>query len=176
MRFPKLRKAMVFFACLVVALAFGAANLSAQDTTKVSGKMTATYTQLDSIVVGDVAGHVISLSASQGKNASTGKKAFMDGAKIVNMSYSDVTMGNGSHQGYVKFTKDDDAVYAKWMGRIATTKTPEGAPVVTFEGSFMYIKGTGKLDGITGKGSYKGAFTSKTEYSVEWQGHYILKK
>ncbi len=176
MRSIRSKKFEAIFICLILALTFGFANLSAQEATKISGKLTATYSSLDSIVVGDVAGHTLSLSASEGKNANTGENMFMDGADIVNMSYSDLTQGNGVHIGYVKFTKNGDAIYAKWEGKVTTTQAAEGAPVTSFEGTFKYIKGAGKFENIKGSGTYKGKFTSKTEYSVEWQAEYSIGK
>jgi len=176
MRFIRPRRFGVSFVCLILALTFGAANLSAQKTTRVSGKITATYTNLDSIVVGDIIGHVLSLSTSEGKNVNTGEHTFMDGAQIVNMSYGDLIQGNGVHHGYIKFTKSDDAIYAKWEGKVTTVQATEGAPVTSFEGTLTYTKGTGKFGNIKGSGTYKGEFISKTEYSVEWQSDYSIEK
>ena len=175
MLFIRPRKLSVFFVCLVLALAFSAANLSAQETMKASGKITATYTNQDSISVGDIIGHVLSLSISEGKNVNTGEHAFMEGAQTVNMSYGDLIKGSGIHHGYIKFTKNGDAIYAKWEGKVTTVQTTEGAPATSFEGILAYTKGTGKFENIKGNGTYKGEFISKTEYLVEWQTEYSLE-
>ncbi len=166
----------VSFVCLILALTFGAANLSAQETTKISGKITATYTNQDSIVVGDIIGHVLFMSTSEGKNVNTGEHAFMDGAQIVNISCSDLIQGSGVHNGYVKFTKNGDAIYAKWEGKVTTVQTTEGASATSFEGNLTYTKGTGKFENIKGNGTFKGEFISKTEYFTEWQADYSLEK
>lgn len=176
MWFIKPRKPGIFFVCFVLALALCAANLSAQETTKISGKITATYTNQDSIVVGDIIGHVLTMSTSEGKNVNTGEHAFMDGAQIINMSYSDLIQGNGVHQGHVKFTKNGDAIYAKWEGKVTTVQTTEGAPATSFEGILTYTKGTGKFENIKGNGTFKGEFISKTEYFTEWQADYSIEK
>jgi hypothetical protein len=170
------RKLGLFFACLILALAFGTASLNAQEMTKISGKITATYTKQDSIVVGDVAGHTLILGISEGTNVNAGEHEFMDGARAVNMSFSDLTQGNGIHRGHVKFTKNGDVIYAKWEGKVTTVQTDEGDPAVSFEGIFEYTKGEGKFENIKGNGAYKGGFTSETEYSVEWQAEYIIEK
>jgi hypothetical protein len=35
--------------------------------------------------------------------------------------------------------------------------------------------GAGQYENITGNGTYNGQFTSKSEYTVEWEGEYSLK-
>ena len=169
-------RTLTMFVVGLAVLALGAANLSAQQATTTSGKITAAYTHQDSIVVGDIEGHVMSLVTAEGKNISAGENAFMDGAQIVNLSFSDLVRGNGSHQGYIVFTKDGDAAYSKWEGEVATVLDSTGAPVTTFRGVFSYTKGAGQFEGIKGNGTYKGQFTSTTEYSVEWQSDYVIEK
>jgi hypothetical protein len=159
-----------------MVLAFGAASLNAQDATKISGKLSATYTQMDSIVVGDEMGHLIGLTVSDGKNVSTGEHAFMDGAKVTNMGYSDLIKGNGIQQGYVKFEKEGGTTFARWEGKVTTVLDTAGTPVSNFKGTFTYVKGTGKFKGIKGSGTYTGGLTSMTEYAVEWQGKYLIEK
>jgi hypothetical protein len=112
---------------------------------------------------------------SEGTNVNTGETEFMDGAQILNMSYTDVTQGNGFNQGYVRFTKEGDTTFAEWQGKIKTEVMSEGDPVTSFEGAFTYIKGTGSLVNIKGEGTFKGEFTSKTEYTVEWQASYFIE-
>ncbi len=176
MRFSKLRKATTLFIGFVIVLVFCAVGLNAQQPIKISGKITAAATHQDSIIVGDVANHKISLMVSEGKNVNTGESEFMDGAQIVNMSHSDLIQGNGVNQGYVRFTKGGDTTFAKWQGKITTKVMPEGNPVTSLEGTYIYIKGTGSFENIKGEGTFKGEFTSKTEYTVEWQASYFIEK
>lgn len=176
MQFSELRRATTLFIGFVIVLVFCAVGLHAQQPTEISGEITAAATHQDSIIVGDVAGHKITLMVSEGTNINTGESAFMDGAQILNMSYTDVTQGNGVNQGYVRFTKDGDTTFAEWQGEIKTEVMPEGDPVTGFEGTFTYIKGTGAFENIKGEGNFKGEFTSKTEYTVEWQASYSIEK
>ena len=169
-------KAVTIFICLVMALAFGTASLNAQDATMVSGKISATYTQQDSIVVGDDMGHLLTLSVSEGENVSTADNAFMDGAKAVNMAYSDLIKGNGIQQGYIKLAAEGGMTFAKWEGKVTTVLDTAGTPVSSFEGTFTYVKGTGQFENIKGGGTFKGGLTSMTEYAVEWQGKYLIEK
>jgi hypothetical protein len=176
MQFSKPRKTTTLFIGVVIVLVFCAVGLNAQQPTKISGKISAVATHQDSIIVGDVTGHRISLMISEGENVNTGERKFMDGAQIVNMSHADLVQGNGVDQGYIRLTKSGDTTFAKWQGKIKTKVMPEGNPVTSLEGTFIYTKGTGSFEKIKGEGTFKGEFTSKTEYTVEWQGSYFIEK
>ncbi len=157
--------------CVVALLAM---PLSAQEMMKVAGKMEASYVKQEPMEVGDTEEHTMTLGTSEGTNVSTGVHMFMDGAEIVNMSFADLVKGSGPHQGYVKFTKGDDVVYAKWQGTMTTMTYEEGPPMMSFEGTFTYIGGMGQYMHIKGGGTYKGQFTSLTAYMVEWEGEYAI--
>jgi hypothetical protein len=176
MRFSRPRKAAAQFVGLAIALTLVVVRLNAQEPTKISGTITAAATHQDSIVVGDAVGHMISLMASEGTNVNTGEHEFMDAAQVLNMSHSDLVQGNGVNQGYVRFTKNGDTTFAQWQGKITTEVGPEGNRLTGIEGTYSYIKGTGSLVNIKGEGTYKGEFTSATEYTVKWQGSYSIEK
>jgi len=172
--FSKLPKAKpVIMLVLFMAILFITGQADAQN--KVSGKMTMAYTKADSIVIPDTEGHRAVLAEATGTNTSAGENAFMDGAETILASYTDLIMGSGPNQGYTIFKMGDNMTVAKWKGEVKTTMTEEGAPNVTFSGSFEYVKGTGQFANIKGSGTYKGQFTSPTEYTVDWQGEYSLK-
>jgi hypothetical protein len=175
MIFPKTSNIISLVICVTLILVFSTATSKAQETTAISGKISAVYTHEDPIGIGDAEDHIVSLTKSEGTNANTGKQDFMDGARVFNTAFSDVVKGNGNHQGYVVFAKSSDTTIAKWKGAITTTSVSEEKSVTQMEGTFTYIYGTGKYKGISGSGTYKGSFTSKSEYSAEWQGEYILK-
>ena len=147
-----------------------------QQKTKVAGKHTFAYTTQKMIDVGDAEGHMISLSEYDGFNVSTGKNKFMDGAQDVGMGFSDLVKGNGPQQGYGNFSLNGDVIFWKHNGKIATTLSPEGKPVTTFEGSWTYTKGTGKYENIQGSGTYKGKLISRTIFIIEWEGEYFINK
>jgi hypothetical protein len=163
----------VILLVLLMAVMFFAGQADAQ--TKISGKMTMAYAQTDSIVIPDTEGHNMTLAESKGTNISTGDNAFMDGAENTVISYADLVMGSGPHMGYNTFTKGDDMLIAKWQGEVKTVMTEEGAPNTTFAGTFKYVIGAGQYENIKGGGTYKGEFTSPTEYTVEWEGEYTLE-
>jgi len=174
MQFSRTGRTAILLAGLALVLVFCAVGLNAQQPTQVSGKITAAATQRDSIVVGDVVNHMIWLMVSEGTNVNTGDNEFMDGAQVVNMSHADLVQGSGVNQGYVRFTKDGDTAFAQWQGKTTTEMMPEGNPSTGIEGTYTYIKGAGSLANIKGEGTFKGVFTSPTEYTVEWQGTYSV--
>jgi len=175
MRKLSLKQLIIALMVLAMVIFMGVSVSIAQEATKISGKITAAYTDQKKVEVGDVEGHDISFSTSEGKNASIGDNLFMDGAQVINYSMGDLIKGNGRQHGYIKLTQESDGVICKWEHGVVTTFSAEGAPSITFEGTFSYIKGMGKFAGIKGEGTFKGTFISQTEYAVEWQAEYFLK-
>ncbi len=148
----------------------------AQQKTKIAGKMTCANVDQKVIKIGDTEGHAMNLLEAEGINVCTSKHSFMDGAQVYNISFSDCIKGNGPHQGYVKFVKEDDTLYAKWEGMVTTNLSEGGTPLITFKGTFSYMKGSGKLKNIRGGGKYEGRYISSTIYTTEWDGEYFIEK
>ena len=161
---------------LLAIVAFVIMPATAEKKHQISGKMTMTYPEQLRIEVGDTEGHTLSFGTSEGINKCTSEDTFMDGGQAVNMAFSDLVRGNGPHQGYAKFTLGEDAVFCKWEGTVTAMVREEGEPLTAFEGTYVYIKGTGQFENIQGKGTYKGQFTSKTEYTTDWEGEYSIAK
>ncbi|MEE9442705.1 MAG: hypothetical protein V3V99_08560 [candidate division Zixibacteria bacterium] len=159
---------------IVLACVLLAGSLYAEPMTKVAGKMTMEIVKADTLAVADTEGHHMFLQVYEGTNAKTGDNEFMAGATLRNTSFSDIVQGNGFHQGYVEFTKDDGTTIAKWKGKITTTLAADGTKVTSFEGSFSYISGTGKFENIQGSGTYTGQFTSNTTLTADWEGEITL--
>lgn len=176
MQITRHKPLMTLLMSLALILALGVTASIAQETQQVAGKLTMAYTKMDTISISDTEGHAISLGEAKGSNADATDQGFMDGAEVANCSFADLVMGNGHHQGYITFSKGDDSTIAKWQGKVQTASSEEGAAATEFEGTFTWIKGTGKFENIKGEGTYRGAFTSKTEYTVEWEGEYSIEK
>lgn len=176
MRFLEPSKVVTFHLCIALILIFGATVSNAQEMTAISGTITSVATEQGPVEIGDTEGHAVNFMKSEGTNENTGEQDFMAGASVINISYSDLVNGNGTHQGYVTFSKGDDSAIAKWKGAVTTTVTADTVSNTTFEGTFTYIHGTGKYANINGGGSYKGRFTSETEYTAEWEAKYFLKE
>lgn len=135
-----------------------------------SGKAKLTQTKKEVIPVGDVEGHVLMIGESSGTNVSTGKLAFMDGAKARSLGIYDLTKGNGSQSGYFILSKDDSETVVKVTGALKTVLSPEGKPLTTMSGEWKYVKCSGAFAGCTGQGTYQGAFTAENEFFVEFKG------
>jgi hypothetical protein len=175
-----MRRFMVLFVVLGLVMVLGLepsmAQKMEQKKVEASGKIEATYTKQEPIEIGDTSGHIMTLATSEGTNSSTGEQEFLDGAQTVNMSFADLVGGNGPQQGYINFVKEGDGIFAKWEGIVTTTKSPEGTPKTSFEGTFSYTGGIGQFEHIQGSGTYEGHYTSQKSYVVEWKAMYIISK
>jgi hypothetical protein len=137
---------------------------------RIAGTFSARYAEQHPLAVPDAAGHALVLGRVEGVNRSTGPTPYMDRGKVTNFEFADLTHGNGPQQGYISMSKGADSVISKWSGKVTTTLSPDKSPITTFEGTWTKVKGTGRYESITGKGTYKGRFTSQTEYTVDWSG------
>jgi len=162
--------------CAVFVFAIGVMPLTAQEKIKIAGKMTLTQPTRQAIDIGDTPGHQLVLAEARGMNFSTGEHKFMDSTQAVNMAFDDLAQGNGPQQGYSRLWQKADTVFIKWHGKVTTTLSAEKTQSTTFEGIWSYVKGTGQLRSIQGGGTFKGKFTSATEYMVEWEGEYSIKE
>jgi len=158
---------------LIFTLALTTAE--AQQKFKIAGK--GNYTEIDGkgFNINDAQGHSVYLNKYEANNISTGETEWMHNARTVNISFTDVTMGNGFHQGYISVEKGSDMVVSQWEGKMTTTLSAEGQPVTTFKGVIWWVKATGKYENMHGVATYKGWFTSETTYRVEWEGEYWEK-
>lgn len=137
---------------------------------KIAGTFDAKYVEQHPLSVPDAAGHALVLGRVEGVNRSTGPTPYMDKGKVTNFEFGDLTQGNGPQQGYISMSQGADSVISKWSGKVTTTLSPDKTPITTFQGTWNKVKGTGRYQGITGSGNYKGHFTSQTEYTVDWNG------
>ena len=124
--------------------------------------------KFEKIDVGDEKGHIIAVFEAKGIVSNMEGKSFGDGwvLRLVGFSDSNPKTGFSRAHGYEEMTdKDGDKIY----------KTYKGKPVAEnrFEGEYTIIKGTGKFEGIKGKGTwtaYVGAwpqFYTDEEWEVE---------
>lgn len=139
-------------------------------TEKIAGTFTMRYVTQEKLTIPDVAGHLLLLTESRGTNRNSGPADFMAGAQVAIREIVDLAQGNGSHQGYVTLWHGADSTVVKFNGKVTTTMSPDGSPRTTFTGSWTEVKGTGQYVGIQGGGTYKGAFSSPTDFTVDWVG------
>jgi hypothetical protein len=163
-------RSMLILVTLASIFAFGVTTALAQEKVKVKRKAFGVKIKSERIQVDDTEGHYLTLSEWKGVTS--------DGEFTrYGTSIGDLTKGNGPYNGYMKnVDKAGDTYISKYQGMIATTKSPEGKPIVTFKGTYSYIKGTGKFENIQGGGTFKGNFIGKGIYATDSEGEYVIKK
>jgi hypothetical protein len=163
----------VFITAALVCIAAFLVTTAASAQTKQSGTaQCAKPDQIHMIPVGDTPDH--SLSVAQLKCTWT-KPLEMGGGKSkdgVNTETSDFS-GNTTHtHGFHIATMDSgDKYFVRYHG---TGTTKDGA-LVSSKGTWEYTGGTGKLKGLTGKGTYTCA-PSGDSVTCEIEGDYTLAK
>ncbi len=172
MQLLKSKKLMLLLITLAAIFAFGVTTSLAQEKVKTKRKDYGVIVKYETFKVDDFEGHAVNMYESRGVGvASTGESSW------ISKGQSDLTKGNGTHQGYYKSTdKDGDAFFSKWQGKVSTTQSPEGKPIMKWEGTYSYVKGTGKWENIQGGGTYKGGFVARGIYVNYVEGEYIIKK
>jgi hypothetical protein len=116
----------------------------------------------------DASNHDLSLVEVRGVQKSTDQH--WENAKITYWGTADLIAGNGPQHGYfVNEHADGDRDFGTFEGKIVTT-----GGEVAIEGNWKYTGGTGKFQGLTGGGTYKGRMTSATEVENTWEGAYEL--
>ena len=143
---------------------------------KVSSRHTMAVVQQQQVAVGDRPGHVLLLMESHGTNRNTGPARWMEGSTLVSSGTADLVAGTGPHQGYIIEIENGDTSYVRWSGRVTTTLTDGKAPMTSFEGRWTKTGGSGRFTDATGAGSYRGQFTSPTQYTTEWSGEVEVPK
>jgi len=137
---------------------------------RIAGTFSAKYAEQHPLSVSDAEGHALMLGRVQGVNRSTGPTTYMDRANVTSLEFGDLVQGNGTHQGYITFSQGGDTVISKWNGKVTTTLSPDKTPKTSFAGTWTQVKGTGRYQDITGRGTYQGRFISQNEYTVDWKG------
>ncbi len=92
----------------------------------------------------------------------------------LSIGQSDLVKGNGTNQGYGKLAQNGDSAFLKWEGQVITTLSANGRPMIAFEGTWSWTKGTGQFENIQGGGTYKGKYISRTIWTNEWEGEYFI--
>jgi hypothetical protein len=152
------------------------AMVSAPKRIAVSGVSSMKYSQQHLSAVADASGPVLFLNESKGNNRSTGETEYMADAEVTNREIANLTQGNGSHEGYITFAKGADTTVSSWRGKVITTMGPDRKPATRFEGTWSKVRGTGKYQGVPGRGTYSGKMNSPTEFTIEWKGELELSR
>jgi hypothetical protein len=108
----------------------------------------------ETMEVSDVPGHVVGISESPGlifvtKGPGSGEIGTRKAA-----TYFDSVKGKGTTTGYYVYTFSDGSTF---VTKAAGTFTPvDGGKRTIYEGTYEVTGGTGKFEGMKGKGTYKG--------------------
>jgi hypothetical protein len=112
--------------------------------------------------------HEIGLVEIGGTQTSTDQQ--WSGAAITYWGTADLIDGSGPQRGYfLNVHTDNDRDCGSFEAQITMS-----GEQVTLEGTWQFIGGTGKFEGISGSGTFKGRMTSPTAVSTEWEGEYHL--
>lgn len=126
-----------------------------------------------SVQVGDRPNHALSLGQNKCAWTKPWEIAGIPGKEGVATFSGEIT-GNTFrfHAYYVDEMANGDKAYYRYQG----TATMKDGVSQTEEGSWSLIRGTGKLKGVKGKGTYKGKPGADGTMTYEVQGEYELSK
>jgi hypothetical protein len=136
--------------------------------TQFSGSFTGKVNWQTTASMPDRPNHEIGLVEIGGTQTSTDPQ--WSGAAITYWGTADLIDGSGPQRGYfLNVHTDNDRDCGSFEAQI----TVSGEQVM-LEGTWQFIGGTGKFEGISGRGTFKGRMTSPTAVSTEWEGEYHL--
>jgi hypothetical protein len=140
----------IFAFITLITLAFGVVIVGdALAGEKVKLRSVMYGTKWEQINVGDEEGHVIAVYEAKGIDTNMQGKKFMDGWLYRESGLMDMNgkAGTWSAQGYGECTdRDGDKIFITWEGKKDKKETGEGTNAI--------LKGTGKWQGIQGKGTW----------------------
>jgi hypothetical protein len=123
---------------------------------------------------GDNPQHEVTLSRLTGVLNSSDPN-FND-VKVHEVTFSDCVAGTGTHRGYdVNIHPGGDKTFTRHEGVTKTVAMLNEAPQTTFEGTWWCTGGTGRFQGITGRGTYRGRVTS-TGLAYVFEGEYEMRQ
>lgn len=110
--------------------------------------------KVETMEVGDVPGHIVGVFQSGGLGFFTKGPISGQTATRTGTGYFDYVNGKGTFRNYLVYTFQDGST----LSVIATgTNTPvDGGKRATYKGETEWIGGTGKFEGMKGKGTFKG--------------------
>ena len=133
----------------------GASLAAAQTKISGAGKCTAKPEVQQAVEVGDRAGHAMVLTKQACAWTTPLEMAGLKSKTYTVAIASDQSAGKSQDRGYVVVTMENgDKAFVRIQGTSVSTK--DGAPQ-SDDGTWSYTGGTGKLKGLTGKGTYKGS-------------------
>jgi hypothetical protein len=126
----------------------------AEAADEIAGRNVGHSQKVEMIEVGDVPGHFMGVSQSNGLTFYTKGP---DMGEIVPRTYTmvfDVVKGNGTMTGYEKKSFNDGSTMVVKFG--ATQASIDGGKRTAYEGTWEVTGGTGRYAGVKGDGTFKG--------------------
>jgi hypothetical protein len=162
------KRLMLILISLALIFAFGVMTSVAQEKVKLKDKRYWFTTKMEVMKVDDTEGHIIQISENKGVDVGTGGIS-------ISRSFSDLVKGNGTHQGYSNLMLPDGVTFNKHEGKVTTILSPAGKPIITMEGTWSTIKGTGKWEGFQGGGPWKLKVIGEGIAVMDWEGELTKK-
>ncbi len=132
----------------------------------ISGSFSAHITSETTLFPDDQPNHQVQLAEIHAVQKSPDPS--WNNARLTYCGITDVVSGAGKQHGYyVNEHADGDRDSGNFEGRVSSS-----GGQVTIEGTFTITRGTGKLKGIRGNGTFKGRQVSATEIEMTWTGAY----
>jgi hypothetical protein len=137
---------------------------------KVAARIVDYATTVHTLKVPDVEGHTILLIEGKGIGFSEKWGACL----TYNTHTLDLIKGEGTSQGYEQMTfPDGSTITEKFEGRLkggggTTSGSSSG------EGTWTYIKGTGRFEGIRAEGTWKSYVPGRGQWYADVEGEYTL--
>jgi hypothetical protein len=145
----------VFF--LIAALILLPAAQAGEKTEKFKGRHVTQISKIDVVKVDDVEGHVIGILQRRGLDFKNGEIGIYR-----NWAYFDVIKGKGTATGYSQVTYEDGSTT---FATVQGTLEPLEGKRATGKGTFTFVRGSGRFEGIKGGGTW--TFKTFTPYTVD---------
>ena len=134
----------------------------------VSGSFSGKVKTQTTFSLSDLPNHELNLGEITGLQKATDDN--WNNARLAYWGLADLLSGSGTQRGYfVNERADGDRDWGTFEGRITTA-----GGQVTLEGTWRFSGGTGKFNGLSGSGTYKGRMPSPLEVEMTWEGAYQL--
>ena len=159
----------VILISLGLILVFGVMTSVSQETVKLKGKIYLFATKSETMKIDDTEGHVFLMTESKGVDVGSGMVIHIK-------QFLDLVKGNGPIQGYsTNYYPDGSKMFFKGQGKLTTSLSPEGRPIMTTEATRSVIKGTGKWEGFQGSETLKYKAIAEGIGVMDWEGEYTKK-
>ncbi len=159
---------------IIAAWLLGSVTQAGAQTYTMKCRENGHFPKMQIIEVGDVPGHILFAGERVGvSSCDDGSVATTSGK-----STGDTTKGSGRSQGYSLNTYEDGSTLW-YKTQVTVTANPDGK-TGRWEGTFEYIKGTGRFEGIQGVGTWTGKRLAPTpgigaQYYIDSTGTYTLR-